>query len=129
MYQEKQEQPSRNNRRMHPRMNCRITIELQPKTGDAPVLGNLTDLSLGGCYVETSAILSPGTGVKVVFSIDDGKLQSEGVVVRIDPGSGIAIQFEEMNREGRESMYRILEYVQNTSTFYDNNYFKKLLNR
>jgi diguanylate cyclase (GGDEF)-like protein/putative nucleotidyltransferase with HDIG domain len=129
MYQEKQEQPSRKNRRMHPRMKCRITIELQPKAGDAPLLGNLTDLSLGGCYVETSAILPPGTTVKIVFSIDDGTLSAEGSVVRIDPGSGIAIQFDEMNREGRESMYRILEYVQNTSTFYDNNYFKKLLNR
>jgi hypothetical protein len=109
-------------------MKCRITIELRPKAGD-PIFGNLTDLSLGGCYVETSAIVAPGTAIKIVFSIDDGKLHADGVVLRIEPGSGVAIQFDEMNRDGRESMYRILEYVQNTSTFYDNNYFKKLLNR
>ena len=57
MYLEKQQQPSRKNRRMYPRMKSRVTIELQSKRRGAPILGNLVDLSLGGCYVETSAIL------------------------------------------------------------------------
>jgi len=60
MYQEKQQQqPARKNRRLYARMRCRITIELQPETGPGPVFGNLTDISLGGCYVETSGIFPP----------------------------------------------------------------------
>jgi diguanylate cyclase (GGDEF)-like protein/putative nucleotidyltransferase with HDIG domain len=129
MYIEKQKQPARKNRRLYPRMNCRVTIELRPHNDDTPVLGNLIDISLGGCYVETSAILPPGSKLKVIFSIDDGSLLAEGNVVRIDPGSGIAIQFSDMSREEREQMHKVIEFVHNTTMYYDNRYFSKLLNR
>src|SRR5256714_2845045 len=129
MYIEKQQQPSRKNRRLYPRMKCRVTIELQPHGSEAPLLANLTDMSLGGCFVETSAIMPAGSKLKLVFSIDDGKMQAEGSVVRIDPGSGIAVRFNDMNREEREKMHRVLEFVQNSSKFYDNRYLSKLLNR
>jgi PilZ domain len=106
-----------------------VTIELQAGKDQAPVLGNLTDMSLGGCFVETSALMTPGTAVKLVFSIDDGKMPAEGIVVRMDPGTGVAVQFNDMNRVGREGLHRILEFVQRSSAHYDNHYFKNLLNR
>ncbi len=59
MYMEKQKQPFRKNRRTYPRLKCRVTIELQADGDSRPVLGNLTDISLGGCFVETSVILPP----------------------------------------------------------------------
>src|SRR5467141_949043 len=96
MYVEKQKQPSRKNRRLYPRMKCRVTIELQAHGSEAPLLANLTDMSLGGCFVETSAIMPAGSKLKLTFSIDDGKMQAEGSVVRIDPGSGIAVRFNDM---------------------------------
>jgi hypothetical protein len=129
MYIEKQQQPSRKNRRMHQRMRCRVTIELQPQGDAAPILGSATDVSLGGCFVETSVIIPVGTKLNVIFSIDDGKLQAQGHVARIDPGAGIAIAFHEMNREQKEHMQRILEFVQNSSTAYDTSYYQKLLKR
>ena len=110
-------------------MRSRLTIEMQPQGESGPVLGNLTDLSLGGCYVETSAILPAGTRLKLLFSIDNGTLQAEGTVVRLSPGSGLAIRFLESNREGQDNMRRILEFVHNTTMFYDNRYFAKLLKR
>src|SRR6266403_656899 len=127
MYIEKQKQPSRKNRRLYPRMKCRVTIELRPKEGEVPVLGNLIDVSLGGCYVETSTLMPAGSKLKINFSIDDGRLQASGFVVRIDPGSGIAIQFNDMNREDRDKMHKVLEFVHNSTMFYDNRYFSKLL--
>src|SRR5450631_127593 len=127
MYIEKQKQPSRKNRRLYPRMKCRVTIELRPLEGDVPVLGNLIDVSLGGCYVETSTLMPAGSKLKVIFSIDDGRLQASGFVVRIDPGSGIAIQFNDMNREDRDKMHKVLEFVHNSTMFYDNRYFSKLM--
>ena len=129
MYIEKQKHPSRKDRRLHARMKCRVTIELHPETGGGQMLGNLTDLSMGGCYVETTAILTPGTKIKLVFSLEDGNLDAEGYVARMDPGSGIAVQFKELNREAKEKMYRILEHVQKTNTFYNNRYFENLLKR
>ncbi len=127
MYIEKQKQPSRKNRRLYPRMKCRVTIELRPQDGEVPVLGNLIDVSLGGCYVETSALMPAGSKLKVIFSIDDGRLQAAGSVVRTDPGSGIAIRFNDMNREDRDKMHKVLEFVHNSTMFYDNRYFSKLL--
>jgi diguanylate cyclase (GGDEF)-like protein/putative nucleotidyltransferase with HDIG domain len=127
MYIEKQRQPSRKNRRLYPRMKCRVTIELRPQEGEIPILGNLIDVSLGGCYVETSTLMPAGAKLKVIFSIDDGRLQASGSVVRIDPGSGIAIKFNDMNREDRDKMHKVLEFVHNTTMFYDNRYFSKLM--
>ena len=129
MYIEKQKQPSQKDQRLHTRMKCRLTIELHPQPGGGPVFGNMIDLSLGGCYVETSAILTPGSNVKLVFSIDDGTLSTEGTVARIHPGSGVAMQFKEMSRESREKMYRVLEFVQSTTTIYNDRYLQNLFKR
>src|SRR5438132_185025 len=129
MYLEKQKQLAYKDRRAHPRLKCRVTIELQTESNGVPLFANLTDISLGGCFVETSAIMPPGAKLKLIFSIDDGRMQAEGSVVRIDPGCGVAIQFNDMGRDEREKMHRVLEFVHNTTMFYDNRYFSKLLNR
>ena len=128
MYLEKQKQPVQKDQRLHTRMKCRLTVELH-SAGAAPVFGNLIDVSLGGCYVETSAIFTPGSNLKVVFSIDNGDLSAEGNVARIHPGSGVAVQFKEMSRESRDQMYRILEFVQSTTTMYNDRYLQNLFNR
>src|SRR5580658_2981305 len=126
MYLEKQKELSYKDRRSHPRMKCRVTIELQTETGGSPLFANITDVSLGGCYVETSSILAPGSKIKVGFSMDDASLTAEGVVARLDPGTGVAVQFREVNREGRERMFKILEFVQKTTTYYNNRYLDSL---
>jgi diguanylate cyclase (GGDEF)-like protein/putative nucleotidyltransferase with HDIG domain len=126
MYLEKQKELSYKDRRSHPRMKCRVTIELQTDAGGAPLFANITDVSLGGCFVETSNILAPGSKIKVGFSMDDPSLTAEGVVARLDPGTGVAVQFREVNREGRERMFKILEFVQKTTTFYNNRYLDSL---
>ena len=127
MYLEKQKQLSYKDRRVHPRLKCRVTIELQTETGGAPLFANLTDISMGGCYIETSTILSAGSKIKLGFSMDDSSLTAEGVVARLDPGSGLAVQFRELNRDGRDRMFRILEFVQKTSAFYNNRYVEGLM--
>jgi diguanylate cyclase (GGDEF)-like protein/putative nucleotidyltransferase with HDIG domain len=126
MYLEKQKQLSYKDRRSHPRLKCRVTIEVQTEEGAAPLYANVTDVSLGGCFVETSTIVAPGNKIKLVFSMDDASLSAEGVVARLDPGTGIAVQFREMNREGRERMFKIIEFVQKTTTFYNNRYLDSL---
>jgi len=105
---------------------------LHPYPGNGPVFGNLIDISLGGCYVETSVILTPGSDIKLVFSMDntkanaEGALSAEGTVARIHPGSGVAVQFKEMSRDSREKMHRILEFVQSTTTAYNERYMQNI---
>jgi diguanylate cyclase (GGDEF)-like protein len=126
MYMEKQKELSYKDRRSHPRLKCRVTIEMQTEAGQVPVFANVTDVSLGGCFVETSTILAPGSKIKLNFSMDDATLSAEGVVLRLDPGTGVAVQFREMNREARDRMFKILEFVQKTTTFFNNRYIDSL---
>jgi diguanylate cyclase (GGDEF)-like protein/putative nucleotidyltransferase with HDIG domain len=128
MYLEKQKQPVQKDQRLHTRIKCRLTVELHPQEGP-PAFGNLIDASLGGYYVETSIVLSPGSYVKIVFSIEHGDLSAEGTVTRIHPGSGIAVQFKEMNRESRQKMYRILEFIQEAGAMYNDRYMMNLSHR
>jgi diguanylate cyclase (GGDEF)-like protein len=128
MYLEKQQQPNRKNRRLYPRLKGRLTIEFQPE-GSGPVLGNLTNISLGGCYLETSVLLPADSKLKLVFSSDNRNLQAEGIVVRNDPGSGVAIKFKEGSREDRAHLQQIMEFVDRTSKAFDNYYLTKVLMR
>jgi diguanylate cyclase (GGDEF)-like protein/putative nucleotidyltransferase with HDIG domain len=117
MYMEKQQQPGRKNRRGHPRMVCRLTVTLQPADSSIPVLGNLSNVSLTGCYIETSALLPSGSKVTVYFSVDDNTLQSEGIVRRSIPGAGVGIEF--LESEDRARVHRILEHVESATKYYD----------
>ena len=117
MYLEKQQQPWRKNRRSQPRLVCRVTVTLQPEGSTVPILGNLSNISLTGCYVETGALLQSGTRVRVFFSSDDNSLQNEGTVARSNPGSGVGIQFSDT--EDRNKMHRILAHVESATKFYD----------
>lgn len=129
MYVEKQKQPATKDQRLHTRMKCRLTVELHPQGQPGPIFGNMIDASLGGCYVETTAILAPGSSVKVVFSMDDADLNAEGTVARIHPGSGVAVQFKEMSRESRERMHRILQWVQSANILHNDRYLQNLFHR
>jgi diguanylate cyclase (GGDEF)-like protein len=126
MYMEKQQRPQRHNRRIYPRMKSRTTIEFVPAGSSSQMLGSMTDIGLGGCYVETNAILPTGSKIQIIFSIGGGELLAEGTVARFDAGSGVAVQFNELSRAEREKLLKVLEHVHNTSTKRDNIYLKKL---
>jgi diguanylate cyclase (GGDEF)-like protein/putative nucleotidyltransferase with HDIG domain len=126
MYIEKQQQGNRKNRRLYPRIKGRITVEFRPEGSDVPVIGNLTNISLGGCYIETSVILAPDSRLNINFSIDGGSMLADGSVVRSDPGMGLAIKFTEGNRDERAHLQTILEFVQSAAKTYDNEYLAKL---
>jgi diguanylate cyclase (GGDEF)-like protein/putative nucleotidyltransferase with HDIG domain len=126
MYLEKQKQLAYKDRRAHPRLKCRVTIELTTDTAGVPLFANLTDISLGGCFIETSTIVPAGSKIKLGFSMDDPTLTTEGLVMRLDPGSGLAVQFPELNRDARDRMFRIIEFVQKSTSFYNKRYLDSL---
>ena len=41
-------------RRRHPRIRCFVAVELRVNDADAPIWGNLSNTSMGGCQVETA---------------------------------------------------------------------------
>src|SRR5262249_58142116 len=57
-------------RRSQERFHCSGGVELRRNEGAPPVFGNLSDISLTGCYVET--VSSPPVGADILFMIRGG---------------------------------------------------------
>jgi diguanylate cyclase (GGDEF)-like protein/putative nucleotidyltransferase with HDIG domain len=113
MYLQKQSQPSRSNRRLYPRLRARLTTEIEIEGLERPVLGILTNLSVGGCYIESGAMLLPGSKMKLTFSVEQIAVVIQSEVVRMDMGIGAAIKFTETTHEVRVTLHRALEQLAN----------------
>ena len=82
-------------RREHPRVKVRVPVEIYTEGSDSPVRGATTDLSLGGCYVETVFPFPVGTSLELKLQVD-GTLLILATVVTCDPQVGNGIQFTKM---------------------------------
>jgi len=114
MYGEKQHRSGKKNRRAYPRLSCCVAVELEAGANATLSVGKVTNVSLGGCYVETNALLATKTKAKVAFSTDFGALEVEGAVVRNNPGVGVAVKFDDASPGNRETVKQILEFVERT---------------
>jgi diguanylate cyclase (GGDEF)-like protein/putative nucleotidyltransferase with HDIG domain len=110
MYLQKRNQPHTKNRRLYPRVWGRITAEISG-TGIEQMLGIITNLSLGGCYIETSGLLLPGSQLQLSFSHERSNVSIQAEVVRMDMGIGAALKFYEATHEVRVTLQRILEQL------------------
>src|SRR5215469_2278351 len=71
----------------------------------------LTDLSLGGCYVETASPFPERTHVLLILRAEGVELQAHGLVRVMHPSRGMGVEFAtrtEMQRQQRESFIHFL---------------------
>jgi hypothetical protein len=80
-------------RRAQSRFRCQNKVEIHID-GGASYWGTVSDLSLGGCYVEMPIPLSAGTKLKMAIWIDQSKVMAQGEVAHRTPGLGIGIHFK-----------------------------------
>jgi diguanylate cyclase (GGDEF)-like protein/putative nucleotidyltransferase with HDIG domain len=111
MYLQKRSQSNSKNRRLYPRVRGRLTAEISGHGQDRATLGIVTNLSLGGCYVETRGLLLPGSQLKLTFSHGHTNVSIESEVVRMDMGMGAALKFTGATHEIRAALQRILEQL------------------
>jgi hypothetical protein len=107
-------------RRRHPRIKCFVAVELRVNDGDAPVWGNLSNTSMGGCQVETASHIGGGAKVEIGLWVASGKiwvkgLALNGIVTRSAPTGGVRVRFEGMDPTGKENLRQFLKYVQETT--------------
>ncbi len=98
-------------RREHPRVKVRATVELRREGNEVPIGGATSDISLGGCYIEMMFTLAKDTKLYITIKID-GTLLALGMVVTCDPNVGNGIKFTKMLPEDREELSRYLEAAQ-----------------
>ncbi len=83
------------NRRRHPRYACQGHAEVYLPQGGLLLRGRILDLSLSGCFIETSAInLERGTHVEIYFTTRQLQFRVAGniAVLHRKRGAGIAFQ-------------------------------------
>jgi diguanylate cyclase (GGDEF)-like protein/putative nucleotidyltransferase with HDIG domain len=119
MYLQKRSQANPKNRRLYPRVRGRLTTEISGSGLGKAILGIVTNLSVGGCYVETSGLLVPGSKLRLAFSHEHTNVTIESEVVRMDMGIGAALKFQEATHEVRGVLQRILEHLASLETAVD----------
>jgi len=107
-------------RRRHPRIKCFVAVELRVNDADAPIWGNLSNTSVGGCQVETAKHISGGAKVEIGLWVASGKiwvkgLALNGVVTRSAPAGGVRVRFAGMDPLEKENLRQFLRYVQETT--------------
>ena len=111
-------------RRKYPRMKCFVAVEVHLKGSPTPIWGNLSNTSLGGCFVESVTPIGSGVEVEIGLWVSSGKiwvkgLVLNGVVTKSAPSFGIRVKFSDMEPTARESLRQFLKFVETTTKGYE----------
>ena len=85
--------------------------ELCPKSPTPSVNANLTDLSLGGCYVQTESPFPQSSAVDLCLRAAGLEIHTEGLVRVMHPGHGMGIEFPARTEEQRKSVGEFIEFL------------------
>jgi hypothetical protein len=75
---------------------------------DPPIRCQLTDLSLGGCYLEIASPFPVGTRVTLSMRAGDIEVQAQGVVRIMHPDKGMGVEFTQTTPEHRSAVEKFL---------------------
>lgn len=78
--------------------------ELPPEDAEPVAQCRLTDLSLGGCYVETESPFPENSGVVLLLKVRDMEVHAEGRVRVMHPEFGMGIEFASRTQEQRDQV-------------------------
>jgi hypothetical protein len=114
-------------RRMYPRLKCFVAVEIHVKGSATPIWGNLSNTSMGGCFVESVTPIGAGEDVEIGLWLASGKIWVKGmvlngVVTKSTPSFGIRVRFAPIEGAGRESLRHFLKFVESTTKGYQNDH-------
>ncbi len=95
-------------RRLYPRFSCQGNAELRVAGASEVHWGTVTDVSLGGCYVETASQIPNDREVHLKLTIAGYTADVEGRVVVSHPLVGMAILFISMHAEARATLRNMI---------------------
>lgn len=104
-----------NERRDHVRVRISVPVQIETDAANGPIRGSTSDLSLGGCYIETIFPLPTGTHLDLQMFIGT-TLVIAATVVTCDPQVGNGIKFTRMLPEDRDALEAFLESARQTHT-------------
>jgi CheY-like chemotaxis protein len=85
--------------------------EALPEEPDPVSRCKLTDLSLGGCYVESESPFPQASAVDLCLKAAGMEIHTEGVVRVMHPAHGMGIEFPARTEEQRKSVADFIEFL------------------
>jgi PilZ domain-containing protein len=106
-------------RRRYPRIKCFVAVELKVDGSDVPIWGNLSNTSMGGCYVETVTPVKSGADVQIGLWVSSGKIWVKGlilngIVIKSNPCFGVRVRFDFAGIQ-RETLKQFLKFVESST--------------
>lgn len=86
-----------------------------PEKDDAPVQCKLTDLSLGGCYLETATPFPLNTRVKLSMRVGEFQIDAEGIIRVVHAELGMGVEFRQRTPQQRESVDKFIQALMNSN--------------
>jgi CheY-like chemotaxis protein len=71
----------------------------------------LSDLSLGGCYVETESPFPERSGITLCLKAEEMEVHAEGKVRVMHPSFGMGIEFASRTSEDRDHVAKFIEFL------------------
>jgi len=102
---------SSRDRRGESRHTCELGAQVYRAGLSVPHWCKLTDLSTGGCYIETTSPFPPKTPVEVVVRTQDLKLRTHGTVQVVHPGFGMGIEFGATTEDQKKQIQGLIHLL------------------
>jgi len=90
-------------KRRYTRFICEGGVEVR-EGASRGFWGTMSDISLGGCYVQTFSPMPAGTSLVFLIKTHGMEIRGMGKVVAMHPGVGMAIRFEQMEDPDRQRL-------------------------
>ena len=98
-------------RRDPTRKPCTLSAEVHAIGNDVPNRCTITDVSYGGCYVETTNPFAVGAALEIVVRTSDTKFSLPGMVQKTDPGFGMGVKFLSQTERQKTQIAQLVEHV------------------
>src|SRR5207237_6784026 len=85
--------------------------ELPPEDPEPVSHCKLTDLSLGGCYVETESPFPEHAGIVLCLKAEDIEVKADATVRVMHPEFGMGIEFASRTAEQREAVGNFIDFL------------------
>src|SRR6476469_3392805 len=95
-------------RRVQGRRACRLSADVFRLGEGVPNRCTLSDVSTGGCYVETPSPFASNTALEIVVRTHDMKLRVRGKVQVVHPGFGMGVQFSLNTADERQQVKQLI---------------------
>jgi hypothetical protein len=98
-------------RRAQQRFHCTGGIEMRRNEGAPPVFGNLSDLSLTGCYVETVSTLPVGSEILFILRVRESIVRGRAQVKTSHHAVGLGLIFTQLSKDEQGKLEYILSVL------------------